>query len=194
MPKVSQEHLDARRAQILDGARRAFARHGYDGATVNRLEEEIGLSRGAIFNYFPSKEDLFLELSVEENRRYVDLLVENGLDDAMRSMANESPEWLSVLLEVQARLRHDPEFVRRLEARTEDQEQRFISWLRARQAEGTFRDDVDFMALGRFAAMVLNGLALRVVGGDPTEIEPILELLHDALGPRMTAHSVNRQL
>ncbi len=109
-------------------------------------------------------------------------------------MANESPEWLSVLLEVQARLRHDPEFVRRLEARTEDQEQRFISWLRARQADGTFRDDVDFMALGRFAAMVLNGLALRVVGGDPTEIEPILKLLHDALGPRMTAHSVNRQL
>src|SRR6266540_5951754 len=92
-------------------------------------------------------------------------------------------EWLSVLLEVQARLRHDPKFVRRLEARTEDQEQRFISWLRARQADGTFRDDVDFMALGRFAAMVLNGLALRVVGGAPTEIEPILELLHDALGP-----------
>ena len=34
MPKVTQEHLDARRAQILDGARRAFAEHGYDGATV----------------------------------------------------------------------------------------------------------------------------------------------------------------
>ena len=38
MPKVSEAHLDARRAEILEGARRAFARHGYEGATVARLE------------------------------------------------------------------------------------------------------------------------------------------------------------
>ena len=44
MPKVSQEHLEARREQILDGARRAFAGHGYEGTTVTVLEEEIGLS------------------------------------------------------------------------------------------------------------------------------------------------------
>ena len=48
MPKVTQEHLDARRAEILDGARRAFAEHGYEGATVARLEEATGLSRGAL--------------------------------------------------------------------------------------------------------------------------------------------------
>jgi TetR/AcrR family transcriptional regulator, transcriptional repressor of aconitase len=43
MPKVSEEHLQARREEILDGARRTFARHGYEGATVALLEEEIGL-------------------------------------------------------------------------------------------------------------------------------------------------------
>ena len=42
MPKVSEDHLAARRAQILDGARRCFAEHGYEGATVRRLEEAIG--------------------------------------------------------------------------------------------------------------------------------------------------------
>jgi hypothetical protein len=31
---------------------------------------------------------------------------------------------------------------------------------------------------------VLNGLALRVAGGDETNIEPTLRLLNDALGPR----------
>ena len=69
MPKVSQEHLDARRAEILEGARRAFARHGYDGATVARLEEEIGLSRGAIFHYFDGKLDLFAALANSDNAR-----------------------------------------------------------------------------------------------------------------------------
>ena len=41
MPKVSKEHLEARRDQILDGARSAFARDGYHGATVSRLEQEM---------------------------------------------------------------------------------------------------------------------------------------------------------
>ena len=56
MPRVSQVQLDARRRQILAGARACFARHGYEGATVRRLEDETGLSRGAIFHHFRDKE------------------------------------------------------------------------------------------------------------------------------------------
>ena len=63
MPKITTERRTERREEILDGARRCFAEHGYEGATVTKLEREIGLSRGAIFNYFSSKDDLFLELA-----------------------------------------------------------------------------------------------------------------------------------
>ena len=42
MPKVSAEHKQRRREEILEGAQRAFARHGYEGATVARLEVEWG--------------------------------------------------------------------------------------------------------------------------------------------------------
>ena len=59
MPKVSEDHLTARRRQILDGARRCFAEYGYDKATVRRLEKAIGLSRGAIFHHFRDKDTLF---------------------------------------------------------------------------------------------------------------------------------------
>ena len=183
MPKVSQAHLDGRRAEILDGARRAFAKYGYEGATVTRLEQEIGLSRGAIFNYFGSKRDLFVQLSLEENRRYIDLMIEQGFDDAIRSMANESPEWLGMIFEIQGRLRHDPEFVRQLDEATEDRD-RAATWLRDMQERGEFRQDVDFVDIGRFATMVLNGMALRVAGGDPVEVEPIIRLLRDAIAPR----------
>ena len=65
MPKVSPDHLRARRQQILDGARACFARHGYEGATVRVLEEEIGLSRGAIFHHFADKEALFKVICAE---------------------------------------------------------------------------------------------------------------------------------
>src|SRR6266576_5206657 len=171
MPKVSQAHVESRRAEILDGARRAFARYGYEGATVARLEAEIGLSRGAIFNYFGSKRDLFVQLSLAENRRYIDLMIEQGFDDAIRSMANENPEWLGMIFEIQGRLRHDPEFVRQLDEATDDRD-RAVEWLRDMQERGEFRQDVDFVDIGRFATMLLNGLALRVAGGDPVNIEP----------------------
>ncbi|BBZ52985.1 hypothetical protein MHEI_47020 [Mycobacterium heidelbergense] len=59
MPKVSEDHLAARRRQILDGARRCFAEYGYDKATVRRLEQTIGMSRGAIFHHFRDKDALF---------------------------------------------------------------------------------------------------------------------------------------
>ena len=86
VPKVTQEHLDARRAEILEGARRAFARYGYDGATVARLEEATGLSRGAIFHYFDGKKDLFAEVAADVNRRYVGVITAGGLTGVGGSM------------------------------------------------------------------------------------------------------------
>jgi AcrR family transcriptional regulator len=183
VPKVSPEHSEARRAEILDGARRAFSRWGYEGATVARLETETGLSRGAIFHYFGSKLDLFVALSIEENHRYISLIVERGFDEALRSMANESPEWLGMLLEIQGRLRHDPKFVEKMETRLDDRE-RILAWLEEAQARGELRSDFEALELGRFATMVLNGLALRVAGEDPVDVETVIALLHDALDPR----------
>src|SRR3954470_15776051 len=101
MPKRSQEHLDARRAQILDGARRAFARHGYEGATVARLEQEIGLSRGAIFNYYDSKLDLFVSLAAADNARYQAMMADADVGEVIRAIAGESPEWLAVLIQTE---------------------------------------------------------------------------------------------
>ncbi|HET8527379.1 MAG TPA: helix-turn-helix domain-containing protein [Gaiellaceae bacterium] len=184
MPKVTQEHLDARRAQILDGARRAFAEHGYEGATVARLEEATGLSRGAIFHYFENKNDLFVELAMEMNTRFGDILLDSGLDDAFRALTSENPEWLAVLIETESRLRHDEDFVRRFEARAADTGPRIRDWFQEQQAAGKLRDDVSWAELGRFTTSLLNGLALRIAGGDPFEIDAQLRLLNDALAPR----------
>jgi TetR/AcrR family transcriptional regulator, transcriptional repressor of aconitase len=184
VPKVTQEHLDARKAQILEGARRAFAEHGYEGATVARLEEATGLSRGAIFHYFRDKLDIFVALAADTNRRYGDLMIERGLDAALREMAKESPEWLAVLIEVESHGRHDEDFVSRLMAAHAPDSGRLLDWFREKQADGTYRDDVDANELGRFATMVINGLALRIAGRDPFDIESTLALLNDALAPR----------
>lgn len=58
MPRVSQAHLDARRAQIIDAARARFASHGFARTSMTDLVEASGLSTGAIYRYFASKDEI----------------------------------------------------------------------------------------------------------------------------------------
>lgn len=183
MPKVSPEHLEARRAEILEGARRAFARYGYEGATVARLEEETGLSRGAIFHYFDSKLDLFVALAGSDNIRYQQMLVDEGLEALLRTIAAADPEWLKVLIETEAKLLHDPGFQERIASSAEERSRVFGFFERA-QAEGRMRSDVSPEDLARFTTMVVNGLVLRVAGGDTTNVDTVVALVHDAVRPR----------
>ncbi|MFF4253628.1 TetR/AcrR family transcriptional regulator [Streptomyces sp. NPDC001663] len=58
MARVSQEHLDARRRQILDGAARCFARNGFHATSMQDVLKEVDLSAGAVYRYFSGKEEL----------------------------------------------------------------------------------------------------------------------------------------
>jgi AcrR family transcriptional regulator len=185
MPKISEERKAVRRDQILAGARRCFAEHGYEGATVSRLEEAIGLSRGAIFNYFPSKEDLFIELAVRDTERMSEVFLEHGLEGVLHEILEFDPSWLSVYLELVRRARTDPAFRKRLE----DRESEIVLTNRARveeaQRAGEIRDDLDARSLGIFVNLVLHGLMLqRAAGEDPPPLDLVVGLLNDAIGGR----------
>jgi len=60
MPKVSPEYTRARRAKIVAVARELFARKGFSGTSMDDLADATGLSIGALYRYFPSKESLVL--------------------------------------------------------------------------------------------------------------------------------------
>ena len=183
MPKISDERKTERREQILEGARRCFAEHGYEGATVARLEREIGLSRGAIFNYFPSKEDLFVELAVRDNARISEIWINEGLDAVVREVVELDPAWLSVVLELFRRARTDPEFKRRVESGHERLAAANRARLEEAQRAGEFRDDLSAKEIGTFVSLVLNGLAVMRAGGDELpSTDLVLLLLRDAIG------------
>ncbi|GAA3477835.1 TetR/AcrR family transcriptional regulator [Streptomyces yanii] len=65
MARVSQEHLDARRRQILDGAARCFSRNGFHGTSMQDVLQEVGLSAGAVYRYFSGKDDLIAAIAGE---------------------------------------------------------------------------------------------------------------------------------
>ena len=60
MPKISDERRAERRAQILHAARHCFQRDGVQAATMDDIVRASGLSAGAVYKYFKSKDELAL--------------------------------------------------------------------------------------------------------------------------------------
>ncbi|MBP2368604.1 TetR/AcrR family transcriptional regulator [Pseudonocardia parietis] len=190
MPRVSTDQLAARRRQILDGARTCFADHGYEGATVRRLEQYTGLSRGAIFHYFRDKEALFLALAEQDAGRMADVVAEQGLVQVMRDLldADGDRSWLGTRLEVSRRLRTDPEF----RARWQEHSGALTAATRARlerqAAAGALRDDVPVPVLAQYLELVLEGLVSHLAMGLPTgDLGAVLDVVEN--GVRAAAHT-----
>ncbi|NEW39979.1 TetR/AcrR family transcriptional regulator [Nocardia cyriacigeorgica] len=63
MPRVSEEHLERRRQQILAAAQRCFSRKGFYNTSMQDVFAESGLSAGAVYRYFKSKDELVAALA-----------------------------------------------------------------------------------------------------------------------------------
>lgn len=183
MPKVSPEYVEARREQILGGARRSFARWGYEGATVPRLEREIGLSHGAIFNYYRSKLDLFFELARRDHTRFDAVWSEQGFEALARTIAEEDPAWLGVYLEFHRLLRTDTAIARRWRKAVAMRAPE-ADWLEREQAAGRIRSDISHKELFTFLHTLLDGLVLARTSGAELDVEPLVKLVRETLEPR----------
>ncbi|MEV6210808.1 TetR/AcrR family transcriptional regulator [Kitasatospora sp. NPDC051914] len=89
MARVSQAHLDARRRQILDGAARCFARNGFHATSMQDVLRESGLSAGAVYRYFASKEEIVAAIAGEAFG-----LVRSAFADAAAAVPPPSPDVL----------------------------------------------------------------------------------------------------
>jgi AcrR family transcriptional regulator len=65
MPRVSEAHLERRRQQILDAARVCFIRKGFYETSMQDVFREAGLSAGAVYRYFKSKDEIVRAIATE---------------------------------------------------------------------------------------------------------------------------------
>jgi TetR/AcrR family transcriptional regulator, transcriptional repressor of aconitase len=63
MPRVTQQHRDERRTQIAQAALRCFAHRGFQQTSMADIIAESGLSAGAIYGHFESKQAIVLEVA-----------------------------------------------------------------------------------------------------------------------------------
>ena len=74
---------EGKREQILEAAAKEFAAHGYENASLNKILEEAGISKGAAYYYFDDKADLYTTTLLH----YLEELLENIPFDVSRFTA-----------------------------------------------------------------------------------------------------------
>jgi AcrR family transcriptional regulator len=100
VPKVSQQHRNARRDQILSAARRCFLRDGFHATSMQDLFAEAGLSAGAVYRYFASKDEVILAIAEDNMREVLAMINEVATADPGRSLGEVMA---GVLAQVQAK-------------------------------------------------------------------------------------------
>lgn len=65
-PIVSEEYKEKKKKEILASALSCFAKKGFESSTIDDIVKHSGISKGAIYNYFSSKDDIYLELMRNE--------------------------------------------------------------------------------------------------------------------------------
>lgn len=180
MPKVSEEHAAARREQILSAAQRCFARKGFHATSMNDVFAEAGLSAGAVYSYFKSKDEIIVAMSERAVRTLVpffsEVLVEEPapqLEDVMRRYAALLQEVAagpgSVATQVWSEATHNPALVPVVAANMNRMRDFWTEIARREQAAGRLAPDADPAAVGTVLFTMTPGYVFgHVLLGDLT--------------------------
>ena len=178
MPKISPAHEQQRREQILVAAMTCFARQGYHATSMDDVVRESRLSVGAIYTYFPSKEELFLALSdhrAEQTLGYLNELFRRpgpmadksreAVDYFFRMLSDELVPMARVTIEFLAEAAKSERIKERQQRRCESIRQ-FLQWLLTEaQQRGDVRSDVDVAAAAELMFALNEGILLLTVAG-----------------------------
>lgn len=99
MPKVNEAHRQHRRAAILEAALACFDRRGLHGTTMQDIVTESGLSAGAIYTYFDSKNAIIAAIAADRHANERELLdAALAIDDpraALHEFVNGFFDWFT---------------------------------------------------------------------------------------------------
>ncbi|HEX7048745.1 MAG TPA: TetR family transcriptional regulator [Longimicrobiales bacterium] len=173
------------RERILAAASRVFARHGYNGATVDQVAADAGMTKGAVYWHFASKCDLFLALLEADVKRWCETLPAavrrmaeaedpvDGLANLLReqiAMGRCHPEWPRLYMEFSASSR-DPEVRKRLRDLHRSGQEMATATARRMQREGRLCPELNPRAIAILFRCLVNGLVLNWLV-HPEQVDP----------------------
>ncbi|MEU4194967.1 TetR/AcrR family transcriptional regulator [Kribbella sp. NPDC026611] len=184
MPKVTEEHRLARRAQIVAAARTCVIEQGFHKTTMADVIQESGLSAGAVYSYFKSKEAIVAAIA-EDALSAIDELFEKLLASAEplsplmaleRTIAHvvtvaEAPggDVTRVAVQAWAESLRNEEIHEVAKGKYCQLRDHFLDIVRRAQADGTVDPDVDPLHIAQVMFGMIPGFVLqRLLIGDVT--------------------------
>lgn len=195
MPRVSEEHTEARRAQILRAALACFARKGVHATTIRDICTEAGLSAGAVYNYFPAKRDILegvFEASLAENAEMFAAVAANpdplAAIETIRDLSFgplDDPEGLELsraAISVLEEAVRDPRLAERYAEVQRDLATRLAGLVTAAQTKGVVDATLDADALGRMLLAAHDGWRIQKLAEPDLDTRAFLAALDRVLG------------
>jgi AcrR family transcriptional regulator len=180
MPRVSDDHLERRRRQILDAARVCFIRKGFHLTSMQDVFAESGLSAGAVYRYFKSKNEIIHAIATDKVGGAIDVLEEILKEDPLpplEEIVERFATYAQTVLDEDGALRvapyvwaeglHDPEY-HALVAQLFGGLRSWLTVLATRMRDdGRLPADTDPQAMASTLVCLLPGFILqRLVLGD----------------------------
>jgi AcrR family transcriptional regulator len=184
VPRVAESYLQSRRRQIMDAAIRCFARDGFHAATMQDIVAETGLSAGAIYRYFRSKEDLVAAIAAEHHAPEANALAaaaaEEDIGAALRRVARASlgrladadeQRWRRVTVQVWAEALRDDRVMRIVRDGLDEPVAVLTDLIRRGQRDASVSPDIDPMGMARVCASIFQGLVLQQAWDPAVDVE-----------------------
>jgi AcrR family transcriptional regulator len=186
MPKGTAE-ADGLRERLLRAAAAVFARQGYDGTKIMDIVRESGLSTGAVYGRFRSKNDLLREAIVTRSSSAARLGSE-GIDrvaDLIAAGVTHTDCPLSdaeaLRLEAYVTARREPEVAQALAESVAAFRERMAPLAEAARIDGTISDDIDPDAVVFLVRILHMGLLLHRGSGLPGPDDKAWQVLVERL-------------
>jgi TetR/AcrR family transcriptional regulator, transcriptional repressor of aconitase len=175
MPRVSQQYKEDQRAEILAAARRCFVRNGFHRTSMQDVFAEAGKSAGAVYRYFPRKEDMIVGVAAQNLDDVTEVLrIALTRSDGKRGVGQVIAELLEAVIErhhdkqlaamalmVWSEALRNPALAERLEAAAVSMSQDMASFVRERQQAGTW-SGAPADVLARVILSILPGFLLNL--------------------------------
>ena len=201
MPRLTREEKkELTTSQLLDTASRIFRERGYHRSTLDDIADAVGMTKGAVYARFATKDELFFALYARweekiiarlDNLPNVKTWEELGLESARRVIASrrEDADFYLLLLEFWTYAARDERLRHEFAALHNRQLHRVAAWLETMAARLGVKLRMSALEMARAGSAMQHGYTLErladPVGVPEALIESMFKMLgHEAVGVR----------
>ena len=196
MPKVSHEHQELRRNQIIEAAKRCMFRKGFHQTSMQDIVAESGLSPGAIYLYFKSKEEIIRTIADRRHEREKKVIAHAfGTGDTTAALNRLVEGFFSALADEDERMERsigvqlggealcNPVVRDIVRHGIEESKNALTEVLTAYQKEGKLSPDLSCEAVARAMLAQFQGFVLQVALDDRLDIKEYVTVLKRWIAP-----------